>query len=61
MNDLPKISPADLPDEVYEIGCRVLKSSIDLLFEKPGIREDYEKWKAKRYQGKEQINERVFI
>ena len=55
MNDLPKISPADIPDDVYEIGCRVLKSSIDLLFEKPGIREDYEKWKAKRYQGKESV------
>lgn len=59
MKDLPKIRPADIPDEVYQTGCRVLASSIRLLFEKPGTREDYENWKAKRYQGKERNHDTI--
>jgi len=57
LQDNPKINESDIPDEVYQTGCRVLASSIRLLFEKPGTREDYENWKAKRYQGKESITD----
>ncbi len=59
MQDYPKINTAEIPDEVYQTGCRILASSIRLLFEKPGVREDYEKWKAKRYQRKEELDDKV--
>lgn len=42
------IDPADIPDEVYTIGCRVLASSIRLALSNPEKRADFERWKAAR-------------
>lgn len=39
-----KINPDDIPDEVYETACRILKTSVRRFFEMPGVKEDYEKW-----------------
>lgn len=39
-----KINPDDIPDEVYDCGCRILKSAIRRIFAMPGVQEDYERW-----------------
>lgn len=43
-NECVRINPDEIPDEVYEVACRILKTSVRRFFEKPGVREDYEKW-----------------
>ena len=39
-----KINVDEIPDAVFDIGCRILKNAILRLFEQPGVKEDYEKW-----------------
>ena len=44
MSESVKINPDDIPDEVYDAGCRILKTSVRRFFAMPGVREDYEEW-----------------
>lgn len=44
MSESVRINPDDIPDEVYDAGCRILKTSVRRFFAIPGVREDYEKW-----------------
>lgn len=44
MNQAVQINPAEIPDEVYETACRILKTSVRRFFEMPGVKEDYKKW-----------------
>ena len=44
MSESVRINPDDIPDEVYDAGCRILKTSVRRFFAMPGVREDYEKW-----------------
>lgn len=42
------ILPENVPDDAYDTACRILKSSIKRFFDIPGVREDYEEWRANR-------------
>lgn len=39
-----KVDAKAIPEADYEIGCSVLASSIRCFFEKPGIKEEYDRW-----------------
>lgn len=39
-----KVEKKDIPNNAYEMGCRILDSSVRRLFEKAEVREEYEKW-----------------
>lgn len=40
-----RINPDEIPEEVYEIGCRVLSKSIRKFYDDPENRRKYEVWK----------------
>lgn len=46
----PIIRPKDIPDVDYELGCRVLFSSISLALKDPIARAQFEAWKKRRKQ-----------
>ncbi len=39
-----KINVNEIPDAVYDVACRILDTSVRRYFEKPGVKEAYEKW-----------------
>lgn len=39
-----KVNPDEIPDDVYDTACRILKTAVRRYFELPGVQEDYEKW-----------------
>lgn len=46
------VDPDKIPADVFDTGCRILKTSVRRFFEMPGVREDYEKW-LETYEKKE--------
>lgn len=42
-----------IPDSTIQCGCRILNAAVRNYFKQPGIKEEYEKWKAKRQKGKD--------
>lgn len=44
MDQAVKVNPADVPDEVYEAGCRILSKSIRAFFRDENNRRGYEEW-----------------
>lgn len=55
MADRARIQVDLIPDSVFQCGCRILDKAIREYFKRPGVREEYEKWKAERQKG--QANE----
>lgn len=44
MDSKVKINPADIPDDVYDIGCYVLSKCIRRFYKDPKNRKGYEEW-----------------
>ena len=55
MESSVRIQVDKIPDSTMQCGCRILNAAIRNYFKQPGIREEYEKWKAERQKG--QANE----
>ena len=55
MENSVRIQVEKIPDSVFQCGCRILDKAIRDYFKQPGVREEYEKWKAERQKG--QANE----
>lgn len=51
MADRARIQVDLIPDSVFQCGCRILDKAIREYFKQPGVREEYEKWKAERQKG----------
>lgn len=39
-----KVSPNEIPNADYDLGCSILASSVKRYFEQTGIKEKYEEW-----------------
>ncbi|MBR6873072.1 MAG: hypothetical protein IKN17_06160 [Ruminococcus sp.] len=50
-----RINVSEIPDSIMVCGCRMLDEAVRKYFAQPGVKEDYEKWKAERQKG--QANE----
>jgi hypothetical protein len=44
MEQIVRINPADIPAEVYDMGCRILSKSIRSFFADSKNRRGYEEW-----------------
>ena len=55
MNNNVRIQFDSIPDGTLQSGCRILNAAVRNYFKQPGIKEEYEKWKAERQKG--QANE----
>ena len=42
-----KVDADLITDTDYDLGCSILASSVRCFFERPGIKEEYEKWLKK--------------
>lgn len=42
------INTADIPEHVFDTGCRVLYHSVKAALEDPAIRAEWEEWKKNR-------------
>ena len=42
------INIAEIPEHVFDIGCRVLYHSVTAALEDPALREEWETWKKER-------------
>ena len=59
--NIVKVNPNEIPDEVYDSACRILKIAIHRYFEQPEVKEEYEQWKASLPPEKRKLMERTTL
>lgn len=47
------INIQEIPEHVFDIGCRVLRRSVKAALEDPALRAEFEKWRKERRDGQE--------